>query len=88
MGNRPRIAKQPTSFEKINRARQSVRELYMDMLGPVSNNECDMIVNARMDGLGDMFIAQLITKKREGYASFIIEREQLHTEWKQKSQAK
>lgn len=84
MGTRTRIAKP----DGISRARQCVRELYYDMLGPLSNNECDKIIEARADGLGDMFIVDIITKKRSGRETFVAEREKMYVMWKQKSPAK
>ena len=84
MGTRTRIAK----LDSVTRARQIVRELYSDSLGSLSNNECDKIIQARIDGLGHIFIINLITKKREGREAFELEREKQFVMWKQKSQAK
>lgn len=79
MGNRPRIEK---PFDRVKKARQNVRELYVDLLGPLTNSECDLIINARVDGLGDMFIVALVNQKRCNSALFLDERERLYNERK------
>lgn len=63
MGNRPRIAK-PNAQQK---ARTAVRELYSDLIDNLTNNECDLIIKSRMDGLGPVFIIDIITKRRESH---------------------
>lgn len=80
MGNRPRIA-MPNAQQK---ARTAVRELYSDLIDNLSNNECDLIVKARIDGLGPVFIVELINQKRESHKAHVAEVEQL---WIQKKQA-
>ena len=80
MGNRPRIAK-PTAQQK---ARTAVRELYSDLIDNLTNNECDLIIKSRMDGLGPVFIVEIITKRRESHKDNQLAWEDYH---KQKKQA-
>lgn len=84
MGTRPRIAKL-TDFDKLTRARRAVRELYVDAFGYLTDAECDNIIQYRQDGLGFLFITDLITKKRESKAAQRALREQLFVDSKKKS---
>ena len=79
MGNRPRIAK-PNAQQK---ARTAVRELYSDLIDNLSNNECDLIIKSRMDGLGPVFIVDIITKRRESHIANQQAWEQYHQQKKQ-----
>lgn len=79
MGNRPRIAK-PNAQQK---ARTAVRELYSDLIDNLSNNECDLIIKCRIDGLGPVFIVDIITKRRESHKQSQLEWEQYHAQKKQ-----
>lgn len=78
MGNRPRIAK-PNAQQK---ARSAVRELYSDLIDNLTNNECDLIIQARIDGLGPVFIVQLITSKRIKHQQHNAEVEKIYNEIK------
>jgi len=82
MGNRPRIA-MPNAQQK---ARSNVRELYSDAIDNLSNNECDLIIKARMDGFGFIFIVELISQKRKSAATYIEQRQSLYHQFKEKSQ--
>lgn len=79
MGNRPRIAK-PTAQQK---ARTAVRELYSDLIDNLTNNECDIIIQSRIDGLGPMFIVDIITKRRESHKANLLAWEDYHKQKKQ-----
>lgn len=79
MGNRPRIAK-PTAQQK---ARTAVRELYSDLIDNLTNNECDLIIKSRMDGLGPVFIVEIITKRRESHVANQLAWEDYHKQKKQ-----
>ena len=79
MGNRPRIAK-PNALQK---ARTAVRELYADLIDNLTNNECDLIIKCRIDGLGPVFIVDIITKRRESHKQNQIAWEQYHAQKKQ-----
>ena len=79
MGNRPRIAK-PNAQQK---ARTAVRELYSDLIDNLTNNECDLIIQARIDGLGTIFIVDLITKRRDSHKANQRAWEQYHAQKKQ-----
>jgi hypothetical protein len=79
MGNRPRIAK-PNAQQK---ARTAVRELYSDVIDNLSNTECDLVIKARIDGLGTIFIVDLITKRRESHKANQLAWEQYHAQKKQ-----
>ena len=79
MGNRPRIAK-PTAQQK---ARTAVRELYSDLIDNLTNNECDLIIKSRMDGLGPVFIVEIITKRRESHVANQLAWEEYHAQKKQ-----
>lgn len=49
---------------KIDRARQIIRELYVDTLGPLTNKECDKIMEGQRCGLGPLFITSIIQATR------------------------
>ena len=83
MGTRTRIAKPECT---ITKARKIVRELYYDLLGPLSIAECDKIIDARIDGLGDMIIVSLITQKRNGTIAFREEQSRLYLQRKSQDQ--
>lgn len=78
MGHRPRIAK-PNALQK---ARTAVRELYSDIIDNLSNAECDLIIKARIDGLGPVFITDIIAKKREKHIAHQAEVSRLYHEIK------
>lgn len=78
MGNRPRIAK----ASPIQQARKAVRELYSDLIDNLTNAECDLIVQARIDKLGPMFIVQMITSKRAAHAARVEEMTTLYQQMK------
>jgi hypothetical protein len=78
MGNRPRIA-MPNAQQK---ARTAVRELYSDLIDHLTNAECDLIVQARIDQLGSMFIVDLITRKRNAAAERSAEKQSLYEQMK------
>ena len=80
MGIRPRIAKQ----SDVAKARAAIRELYSDVIDNLSNAECDLIINARIDGLGPIFIVDLITKKRQSHREYLAEREALYNDFRNK----
>jgi hypothetical protein len=79
MGHRPRIA-MPNAQQK---ARTAVRELYSDLIDNLSNNECDLIIRSRMDGLGPVFIVDIVNRKRAAHRAHQDEVEKL---WLQKKQ--
>lgn len=79
MGNRPRIA-MPNAQQK---ARTAVRELYSDLIDSLSNNECDLIIQARIDGLGTIFIVDLINKRRKSHQANQLAWEEYHKQKKQ-----
>jgi len=79
MGNRPRIAK-PNAQQK---ARTAVRELYSDLIDNLSNAECDLIIKCRIDGLGSMFIVDMITLRRASHMANQLAWEQYHQQKKQ-----
>ena len=74
MGNRPIIAK-PNAQQK---ARTAVRELYSDLIDNLTNNKCDLIIQASIDGLGPMFIVDVITKRRQSHIANQLAWEQYH----------
>lgn len=78
MGHRPRIVK-PTAQQKAHAA---VRELYSDIIDNLSCNECDLIIQARIDGLGRAFIVDIITKKRAARINYQNEVAALYHEMK------
>lgn len=79
MGNRPRIAK-PNAQQK---ARTAVRELYSDLIDNLTNNECDLIIKSRMDGLGPVFIVDIISRRRESHRNNQLAWEEYHAQKKQ-----
>lgn len=79
MGNRPRIVK-PNAQQKAHAA---VRELYSDLIDNLSNNECDLIIKCRMDGLGPVFIVDVISRKRESHKANQLAWEEYHAQKKQ-----
>ena len=80
MGIRPRIAKQGD----VAKARTAIRELYSDVIDNLSNAECDLIIKARIDGLGPIFIVDIITKKRQSHREHLAEREALYNDFRNK----
>lgn len=84
MGNRPRIVKQSAT----QKAYTAVRELYSDIIDNLTNSECEMIIKARMDGIGRIFVVDMITQKRRSKIETMAEKSRLYDEWKQKSLAK
>lgn len=84
MGSRPRIVK-PTPQQQ---AYTAVRELYSDIIDNLTNSECEMIIKARVDGLGRIFIVDMITQKRRSRTEHLAEKSKLYDEWKQKSLAR
>lgn len=78
MGNRPRIAK----ASPLQQARTNVRELYSDLIDNLSNAECDLIIQARIDNLGPMFIVQMITSKRAAHTARTAEKLSLYEQMK------
>lgn len=79
MGNRPRIAKPNAQ----HLARTAVRELYSDLIDNLTNNECDLIIDARINGLGKMFIVGIINQKRSSHLRYMDEVHQLYLQKKQ-----
>lgn len=78
MGNRPRIVK-PNAQQKAHAA---VRELYSDIFDNLSYHECNLIIKARIDGLGTVFIADIIRKHRESKAQYHAETQRIYQEIK------
>lgn len=78
MGNRPRI----TKLTPEQQARKNVRELYSDIIDNLTNAECDLIIQARIDKLGTIFIAQMISSRRAAQQARVEEKIQLFNQIK------